>query len=303
MVDLRRLRALRALADRGTLAAAADTLHLTPSAVSQQLAALEREIGHALLEPAGRTVRLTPAAVVLLEHADAMFAQLERLEGDLAAHAAGAAGEVRVAGFATALAGLVAPAAAELRAVAPGVRLRVSELESLDGFRALGAREVDVVIAMECAGAPRAGDGRFHREALLEDLLDVAVGDEHPLAGEDEIVLAELAGERWIAPPAGWSCEEVLVAGCRAAGFSPQMAHRAGYWQAVLALVGAGLGVALIPRLAQGATPPGVTLLPLAGAAPRRHVFACCRAGAETARPVRAVLDALARAARLPVPA
>src|SRR6188472_4707633 len=85
MVDLRRLRTLRAVADHGTLAAAADALHLTPSAVSQQLSALERELGRGLLEPSGRSVRLTPAAHVLLGHTDALFAQLERLEGDLAA--------------------------------------------------------------------------------------------------------------------------------------------------------------------------------------------------------------------------
>src|SRR3954447_22755357 len=99
MVDLRGLRALRAVADHGTLAAAADALHLTPSAVSQQLAALEREVGHALLEPAGRTVRLTGAARVLLEHANALFAQLERLEGDLAARRDEPLGEIRVGGF------------------------------------------------------------------------------------------------------------------------------------------------------------------------------------------------------------
>src|SRR4051812_15242422 len=127
MVDLRRLRALRAVADHGTLAAAADALHLTPSAVSQQLAALERELGHALLEPAGRSVRLTPAAHVLLSHADALFAQLERLEGELAAQGAAPRGEVRIGGFATALGGLLAPAARPLRAAAPGVTLRVQE--------------------------------------------------------------------------------------------------------------------------------------------------------------------------------
>src|SRR3954454_9542448 len=108
VVDLRRLRALRAVADHGTLAAAADALHLTPSAVCQQLAALEREVGQALLEPAGRTVPLTGAARVLLEHANALFAQLERLEGDLAARRDEPLGEIRVGGFPTALAGLLA---------------------------------------------------------------------------------------------------------------------------------------------------------------------------------------------------
>src|SRR3954463_13771848 len=129
MVDLRRLRALRAVADHGTLAAAADSLHLTPSAVSQQLAALERDVQRPLLEPNGRTVRLTAAARVLLDHADTLFAQLERLEGDLAA-GDDALGEIRVVGFPTALAGLLAPAARTLRAEAPGVTLRILELET-----------------------------------------------------------------------------------------------------------------------------------------------------------------------------
>ena len=101
-----------------------------------------------------------------------------------------------------------------------------------------------------------------------------------------------------MAPPVGWSCDEVLHAGCRAAGFTPQVAHRAGDWQAVLALVAAELGISLVPRLAQAAPPPGVVVIPLAGVAPRRQVFTACRAGAEAAPAVRAVLDAFHHAAR-----
>src|SRR5262249_52487239 len=136
MVDLRRLRALRAVADHGTLAAAADSLHLTPSAVSQQLAALERDVQRPLLEPNGRSVRLTPAAPVLLDHAGALFAQRERGEG---ARAAGdeATGEIRVVGSPPALAGLLAPAARTLRAAAPGVSLRILELETPEAVAAL----------------------------------------------------------------------------------------------------------------------------------------------------------------------
>jgi DNA-binding transcriptional LysR family regulator len=293
MVDLRRLRALRALADHGTLAAAADALHLTPSAVSQQLAALEREVGHRLLEPAGRSVRLTPAAAVLLRHADAVFAQLERLDGDLAAQAAGAAGEVRVGAFPTSIVGLVAPAVGRLRETAPGVRLAVTEAETDDGVLLLGRREVDVTVGMECTAAPQAGDGRFHREALLGDVLDAALPAGHRQARGAPLRLADLAGETFIAPPVGWSCDEVLSAGCRAAGFSPRIAHRTGDWQATMALVRAGLGVALIPRLAQQRPLDGVVLVPLAGAPPERHVFVACRSGAEAAPAVRALFDAL----------
>jgi DNA-binding transcriptional LysR family regulator len=293
MVDVRRLRALRALADHGTLAAAADALHLTPSAVSQQLAALEREAGHRLLEPAGRSVRLTPAAAVLLRHADAVFAQLERLDSELAAQAAGAVGEVRIGAFPSAIAGVVAPAAARLRDGAPGVRLAVSEAETDESILRLGRRDVDVVVAMECSAAPQPGDPRFHREPLLEDVMDAALPPGHRLAGAAQVRLAELARESFVAPPVGWSCDEVLNAGCHAAGFTPRVAHRSGDWQAVLALVAAGLGVALVPRLAQQRPHDGVVLRPLAGEPPRRHVFAACRSGAEAAPAVRALLDAL----------
>src|SRR5689334_18108980 len=192
MVDLRRLRALRAVADHGTLAAAADALHLTPSAISQQLSALEREVGHALLEPSGRSVRLTPAAHVLLGHADALFAQLEMLEGDLAAQDSAPRGDVRIGGFPTALAGLLAPAARPLR---------VQEAETPDAVALLVARDVDLILGMECSAAPRRDDTRFHREELLGDILDAVLPTDHPLASRARVDLAELEGESWVAPP------------------------------------------------------------------------------------------------------
>lgn len=302
MVDLRRLRALRAVADHGTLAKAADALHLTPSAVSQQLSALEREVGHTLLEPAGRSVRLTPAAHVLLGHADALFARLEELEGDLAAQDVAVRGEVRIGGFPTALAGLLAPAARPLRATAPAVTLRVQEAETPEAVGMLVARDVDLILGMECSSAPRRDDTRFHREELLGDILDAVLPTDHALASRARLDLAELADADWVAPPVGWSCDEVFLAGCRSAGFSPKVAHRAGDWQAVMGLVAGGLGISLVPRLAHTAPPAGVVIVPLTGVPPKRHVFAACRAGAQSAPAIRAVLDALADAARAQTP-
>lgn len=297
MVDLRRVRALRELADRGTIAAAADALHLTPSAVSQQLAALEREIGQPLLEPDGRGVRLTPAAHVLLAHGDALFAQLELLRADLDAHAAGEAAELRVGGFATSLAGIVLPATALLAHRAPGVRVLVQEAESPQAFLALGRHELDVVLSMEAEGVPAADDPRFFRRPLLADVLDAALPEHHPLAGRDTIDLDALAGETWIAPPVGWTCEAVVLTGCRAAGFGPRIAHRTGDWRAALALVAAGFGVTLIPRLADVEPQPGTVVRPLSGIPPVRHVFAACRRGAERGPAMSALLDALSEAA------
>jgi DNA-binding transcriptional LysR family regulator len=302
MVDLRRLRALRAVADHGTLAAAADALHLTPSAISQQLSALEREVGHALLEPWGRSVRLTPAAHVLLGHADALFAQLEMLEGDLAAQDSSPRGEVRVAGFPTALAGLLAPAGRPLRAVAPAVTLRIQEAETPDAVALLVARDVDVILGMECSSAPRRDDTRFHRQELLGDILDAVLPADHPLAGHARINLAALEPESWVAPPVGWSCDEVFMAACRTAGYTPKIAHRAGDWQATMGLVAGGLGISLVPRLAHTAPPPGVVIIPLLGQPPKRHVFVACRAGAAANPAIRVVLDELADSARRQTP-
>lgn len=297
MVDLRKLRTLRAVADHGTLAKAADALHLTSSAVSQQLSGLEREVGQALLEPNGRTVRLTGAAQVLLGHADTLFAQVERMEGELAAQDQTPRGEVRVSGFPTALAGLLAPAVRELRAAAPQVTLRVHEAETDESVALLASREVDVILSMECLAAPRHDDPRFHRRELLADILDAVVSVDHPLAGRTQLDLAELRGETWIAPPVGWSCDEVFMAGCQRAGYTPLIAHRSGDWQAVMGLVAADLGISLVPRLAHSVTPPGVTIIPLTGEPPKRHVFAACRGGAESNPAIRAVLDAISTAA------
>jgi DNA-binding transcriptional LysR family regulator len=227
-----------------------------------------------------------------------LFAQLERMEGELAAQDRTPQGEVRVAGFPTALAGLLAPAARPLRASAPKLQLRVTEAETDMAVALLVARDVDVMLGMECRAAPRRDDTRFHREELLGDVLDAVLPADHPDAGKARLDLEQLRAETWVAPPIGWSCDEVFIAGCRAAGFSPRIAHRSGDWQAVMALVATGLGVSLVPRLAHTAPPPGVTIVPLTGAAPRRHVFSACRAGADSNPAVRAVLDAVAAAAR-----
>jgi DNA-binding transcriptional LysR family regulator len=296
MFDLRRLRALRELADRGTIAAAADALRLTPSAVSQQLAALEREVGQPLVEPDGRSVRLTPAATVLLGHADAVFAQMEQARADLDAHKAGEAGELRIGAFATAISGLVVPAVSDLRRRAPGVTVRIDESEAPEVFLRLARRELDVAISMETPYAPQGDDPRFSRVALHRDALDAALPVDHPRAGAAALALEELADEPWVAPPVGWSCEGVVLTGCQAAGFVPRIEHRSSDWGAVLAMVGAGLGVTLVPRLAQAVPPPGVRVLPLAGEPPCRHIFAACRRGAEEAPPMRALLAALQQA-------
>jgi DNA-binding transcriptional LysR family regulator len=297
VIELRRLRALRELADRGTIAAAAEALHLTPSAVSQQLAALEQEVGQPLLSPNGRSVRLTPAAEAVLAHAEALFSELERMDATLAALAVGERGRVRIGSFATGIRGLVVPAIAELRDRTPEMELVVEDLEAPEVFFALARGELDIAISMESDSAPPHDDPRFTRIELMSDVLDAALPEDHPLAARTEVPLEGFAGEPFIAPPRGWACDDVIRVGCAAAGFAPAVAHRSGDWNAVMALVGVGLGVACVPRLAQDDPPPGVALRPIAGRAPCRHLFLACRRGAEEHPVLRTVLDALREAA------
>jgi DNA-binding transcriptional LysR family regulator len=293
MIELRRLRALRELADRGTIAAAAQALHVTPSAVSQQLAALEQEVGQALLLPNGRTVRLTAAAEAILAHADAVFSELERMNAALAELAAGERGTVRIGSFATGIRGLIVPAVGWLRERAPDIELRVEESEAPELFHLLARGELDAAISMESDSAPRRDDERFVRIELMADVLDIALPADHPLAARPSVPLAALAGEPFVAPPRGWSCDDVIRVACATAGFAPAVAHRSADWTVVMALVGAGLGVACVPRLAQDKPPAGVTLRPIAGDPACRHLFVACRRGAEKHPALRLVIDAL----------
>ena len=193
MIDVRRLRILRALADHGTVAAAAQALHLTPSAVSQQLAALEREVGQPVAERRGRGLVLTGAADVLLTHAHALFAQLERAEADVAAHGRGELGTVVIGAFPTALASIAAPAAEALAAAQPRLGLELLDVESPHCFAALASEAIDVAISMQAASAPPPGDPRFARRPLLDDPLDAVLPADHPLACRAAIALDALA--------------------------------------------------------------------------------------------------------------
>ncbi len=294
-IDLRRLGVLRELQDRGTVAATAGALNLTPSAVSQQIAALGREAGVPLLVAQGRGVRLTPQALLLLEHAAAMDAQWQRARADLAAFDQGAVGRVRIGAFATAITGIVAPALLRLRRERPRLRLWIVESEAPDCFTRLDAGDLDIAITVDHRNGPVLGDPRYSRKELLDDPLLAALAEEHPLAGRSAVDLKELATAPWIVGAMRGPCQEVGLAACAAAGFSPDIVHQANDWSAVFALVAAGCGVALVPRMAvPAAVPPGVVLRPLSGRqSPCRHVYAAIRAGAEGHPSLLPVLAAL----------
>ncbi|MEU0699558.1 LysR family transcriptional regulator [Streptomyces bacillaris] len=293
--DVKKLSILRTLRDHGTVTATAEALLMTPSAVSQQLTNLARQLGVELLEPQGRRVRLTDAAHLVLRHAEAVFAQLERADAELTGYLRGEAGEVRVGAFSTAVPALVVPAVRLLRAEErPGPDVRVREAEAAQAYELLTAGEVDLALSL-AAHAPTARDPRFSLFPLLADPLDVALPAAHPLADAPALRLADLAADRWIFGGSGpWS--EITTAACEAAGFVPEQAHSAAGWTAILALVEAGMGIALVPRMAsREQRREGVVMRVLEADQPRRHVVAAVRHGAESGPAVARVLGALTR--------
>lgn len=290
--DIKKLQILRTLGERGTVTATAEALLMTPSAVSQQLSNLAKQLGVPLLEAQGRRVRLTDAAHLVLRHAEAVFAQLERADAELTGYLQGEAGEVRVGAFSTAVPALVVPAVRELRQAHPSLEVRVREAEAAEAYELLLAGDVDVALSL-AAHAPTARDPKFSRFPLLADPLDVAVPAGHPLASAEGLRLADLSGEPWIFGGSGpWS--EITLAACEAAGFVPEQAHSAAGWTAILAMVAAGMGVALIPRMAaERGDRADVVMRVLSADQPRRHVVAAVRRGAEEGRAVGRVVGAL----------
>ncbi|GAA1147810.1 LysR family transcriptional regulator [Kribbella jejuensis] len=285
MIEVRRLKVLRALADHGTVTAAAEVLHLTPSAVSQQLAALESEIGQELLERRGRRVAITSAGRLLLAHADTILAEVERAEDAMRLHANGASGEVRVVAFATAITLLVAPALTRLRETSPGLDLVVRDAEGHQGITYLLDGDADLAIAVEHRGSPRPDDRRLTRIPLYAEPFVAVVPPTHPAAYDgptdpanpsSPIELATLANDDWVMTTPGNPIRDVVLLACEQAGFQPRVVHQSDDFRAVAALVAAGGGVSLVPRLAVP-EPTLAAIRPLTEPAPTRRVYAAVR--------------------------
>lgn len=289
MIDLRRLRVLRAVAHYGTITAAAQALHFTTSAASQQIRQLGNDLGVALLEPHGRRIKLTPAAHRLLVHADAIEARWEQAEIDLREE--NPAGTLRLCGIPTAVATLLAPIVKPLKARYPQLTVRIQEVEQERGFNLLFDGDADLAILEAKMSNPPAGDPRFDQHPLVDDILDLAVAADHPLAGRHDIMLAEAAGEDWILQEESCTCREHTLSACGAAGFTPNVVHNALEWNAIANLVAHGLGVALIPRLAHVPTHLPLVRIPLTGRPmPSRKLLACTRAGGRTNPAIAAAL-------------
>ncbi|WP_035281355.1 LysR family transcriptional regulator [Brevibacterium album] len=298
MID-RRLTVLRMVAETGTVTATAHALSYTPSAVSHQLKTLSEEIGVPVVEQHGRGMRLTPAGRVLLEHAHELSERWEAMRGEvLAAAESRHGGALRMCGFSTA-AGSLLPAAAEaVRAQFPTGRIGIIEADPEECFELLLAERADVAVVVATDPLPPRSDPRFAQRDLLTDPLDLLVHEEHPLAVRKEVALLEAADEDWIADRPGSPYHQLLMMACSAAGFRPEVAHRSHEWETGAALVDAGLGVSLVPRMARLPSGYRVVRVPLRGdPVPSRRILTGIRRGSERHPLVAAALRALEEAA------
>jgi DNA-binding transcriptional LysR family regulator len=301
VLHLGRLRLLHELHARGTIAAVAEALHFTPSAVSQQLAVLEREAGVALLEPAGRGVRLTDPAVVLAGHAAELLDRAARAEAGLAAATGRVAGRVRVASFQSVALEMAIPAMQALARSAPELVCELVEAEPEASLPALALGDVDLVLADEWHHQPHARPPGVDRHDLGVDPVRLVLPADHPVARRHRrsVPLPELDGAVWSTghPGSGW--EEMTERTCRRlGGFDPDIRHRTNDSVTTLGLVAAGQAVTLLPELVRPEARPGVAVRAIAGADDaRRTIYAATRAADATRPSVRALLAAIRVAA------
>ncbi|HEX6450860.1 MAG TPA: LysR substrate-binding domain-containing protein [Trebonia sp.] len=268
MMDVRRLRLLLELTRRGTVTAVADALGYTPSAVSQQLAVLEREAGVPLLEHAGRKVALTPAGTVLAGYAQSVLATLEEASSALAATRASLTGQLRIGSFPSAARTILPPVLVTLGRDHPGLELMATELDPTGVPDALRSGTIDVALTASYDYVPDEPDPAVDTEPLLDETVYLAAPAGGPAggpAGQDagDASIADCRESSWIAGTPGTACHAMLVRACQARGFTPRIRHYADDFGTVLALVTAGQGISLVPELGLAHHPSDVTLIPL----------------------------------------
>ena len=287
------MQVLRAVVGDGSVTAAAARLGYTPSAVSQQIGALEREAGAELLERVGRGVRPTAAGLLLTEYADAIGRQVAEAETALADLLAGRTGRLVVRYFATAGASLVAPAVARLRTEHPGVQI---ELKLTDPESALpDVKEGRADLALVVGPRPTGYDG-VRLVHLLDDPYLAVLPKGHRLAARRTVQLTELAAEPWVGSEWPGPCLDAQLAACEAAGFRPRFVVDSEDYVTAQGFVAAGLGVSLIPRLGLGGRHPDVVVRPVRSPEPLRSIYAAVRETAPPQPALGAFIEALREA-------
>jgi DNA-binding transcriptional LysR family regulator len=273
MLDVRRLKVLREVAARGSFSGAADALNFTQSAISQQIAALEREAGTRLVERSARGVRLTVAGEALVRHTDVILARLADAEAELEAIAGLRAGRVRLAAFPSAAASILPPAIARYRERHPGVELTMVPAEPDEGILKLRQGDVDLALLIDPLWADDAADG-VQRAVLLDDPMYICLPSGHPLAAKARLRLEDLADEKWLTGTTNNSCADssIFLRACAVAGFEPRIGFQTDDYTAIQGFVAAGMGISVIPDLALATVREDVVIRALADKAPVRRV-------------------------------
>jgi DNA-binding transcriptional LysR family regulator len=295
MLDLHRLRLLKEFAARGTIAATAAALGYTPSAVSQQLAALEREAGTALLDRTARSAELTDAGLRLTAHAERILALVEEAEADLSVQAREPSGRVSVAAFPTAAAAFAPSLARSLRAH-PGLTLLLRQTQRAEGLRQVSSAEVDVALVDDWSGGLAGTESpllRFY--PLVRDPLVLVVPRGHRLADPAEPVDLRQLREtsRWMAAPAGEPSRQAVDLLLAGVGGAPPVPWEFEGLGTILSLVARGIGIAAVPRLALAAGDARVAVRELPEGSPAREVYAVARAASVRRPSVAVILTAL----------
>jgi DNA-binding transcriptional LysR family regulator len=294
MLDLARLRALHAVSVHGSVAAAASALGYTPSAVSQQITKLERETRTTLLERRGRGVVLTDEARHLAATAEQLFAIVERAETTLEERRGQPTGQLVVGAFASSARGLLPGVLAELALLHPTLDIRLREIDPHLSSDLVARGVIDLAVTHDWDIAPLPTPAGVEQAVIGDDLCDLLVPAGHPLAARSVVRRADLPGQRWICQPPGTVCHDWLVRTLRATGSEPDLAHQAEENHTQIALVAAGLGIAMIPRLGRGPLPAEVRAMAL-DPVPSRRLYALWRAGAARRPAVTATVAALRR--------
>ena len=291
MLDVRRMRVLREVAVRGSFSAAAEALSFTQSAVSQQIAALEREAGTTLVQRSARGVRLTEAGEAVVRHAEAIMARLAEAEAELEAIAGLRGGRLRMASFESAGSTLMPLAIAAFRAKHPAVELSMTLSEPEDCTPLLRSGEIDLAIVFESAvAAPIDGIERVH---LLEDPMYLALPRDHPLAHRRRLRLEDLAGEAWVAGTADCECNRLISQACAMAGYQPRIAFETDDYTAMQGFVAAGVGVSLIAELGLRIVRDDIVVRDLGRDTPVRQIYAATLAEGYRAPATQAMLEIL----------
>ncbi len=293
MLDVRRMRVLREIAAQESFSAAADALYLSQSAVSQHVAALEKEVGQKLVERTSSGPHLTQAGEVLVAHADAVLARLDEAERELAALAGLRGGKLRLASFPTASATLLTTAMSRFADLYPDVRLELREAEPEESLPQLkqGGHDLALVYSYEAVEQPEERD--IERHLLLEDRMWLAVPKGHPIGEKAAVSLDELSEEAWLCGTCDGACRQNVILACRAAGFDPRIAFESDDYQVLQGLIASGLGVTLLPDLALTALHPGVAIVAVKPRPPIRHVWAATRAAGSCSPAADAMVEIL----------